>query len=192
RLDLAGDDLRLEGVEPRLVGGRHLRADLAQGDAAVLQVERDVPAADQRAVLGRLDGEIDPSVHPLDRAGQDVRAEVRLVDVDAVAPDLLLLRRLERAQATGAGDREDDVRARGDLILRDRLALVLLGEGLRVADQHPRARDAFPRAGLVPGDERVDRRDLDARGRADDVLRAVLLRHQRGQAPDQVAVLLGR
>src|SRR4029079_6976070 len=41
RLDLAGDDLRLEGVEPRLVGGRHLRAYLAPGDDAVLQVERD-------------------------------------------------------------------------------------------------------------------------------------------------------
>src|SRR5581483_9282852 len=192
RLDLAGDDLGLQRVDPRDVGLRHLRADLAEGDAAVLQVERQVDATDQRAVLRRLDGQVDALVDAFHRARQDVRTEVGLVDVDAVAPDPLLLRRLERPQPARPGDREDDVRARGDLVRRDRLALVLLGERLRVADEHLRPGNALLRPGAIASDERVDRRDLHAGGGADDVLRAVLLRHQGGETPDQVAVLLGR
>src|SRR5438309_1725060 len=54
-LDRAGDDLLLQRVDPRDVGLRHLRADLAHRDAAVLEIEDEVVAGDQRAVLDGLD-----------------------------------------------------------------------------------------------------------------------------------------
>ena len=147
-------------------------------------------AGHQRAGLDRLDEPEDAEIDALHRARQDVRAEVRLVDVDAVAPDTGLLRRRKRAEAARACDREDDLRTGRDLVLRDRLALVLRDEVLRVADQDLRPGDALPSAGPVAGDERVDRRDLHAARRADRVA-ARALRHQRGEAADQVALLLG-
>src|SRR5262245_30528716 len=131
RRELPGDDLRLQRLDLRDVRLRHLRADLAEGDAAVPQVEDDVAVADERPVLRGFDGEVDPLVHPLHGAREDVRAEVGLVDVDTDAPDVLLLRRLERTEPAGAGHVEDDMRAGRDLVERDRLALVLSDEVLR-------------------------------------------------------------
>ena len=54
-----------------------------------------------------------------------------------------------------------------DLVQRDLLALVLVDEVLRVAVQRLDARLGLLRAVLVAGDERVDRRDLEAADRAD-------------------------
>ena len=107
RLDLAGDDLRAKERDLLENRSRHDRADLAQGDAVVLQVEGEVAATLELAALRTLDGEVDAVVDALDRARQDVRAEVRLVDVDADALDAGLLRRVERAEAARAGDCED-------------------------------------------------------------------------------------
>src|SRR4051794_14295326 len=41
-LDLPGDDLITQGLDPCAVRRRHLRADLADRDAAVLQIEDEV------------------------------------------------------------------------------------------------------------------------------------------------------
>ncbi len=83
-----------------------------------------------------------------------------LVGVDADAPDALLLRRVERAEAAAARDLEDDDRARGDLVERDLLALRLVLEVLRVAVERLHARERGLRARLVAGDVAVDRRLL--------------------------------
>src|SRR2546421_994156 len=54
-LDLAEDDLVLQRVDACDVGPRHLRADLAERDAAVLEVEDEVMTRRQRAGADRLD-----------------------------------------------------------------------------------------------------------------------------------------
>ena len=59
--------------------------------------------------------------------------DVALVGVDADGLDVLLLGRVERAEAALARDREDDLRALVDLVERDLLALRLVDEVLRVA-----------------------------------------------------------
>src|SRR5437763_1576576 len=53
-------------------------------------------------------------------------------------------------------------------------------------------RVALLRPGLVAGEERVDRRDLDASDDADRLVAALDLRHRAGDAPDEVGVLLRR
>ena len=55
-----------------------------------------------------------------------MRAEEGLVGVDADPPDVLLLRRVERAETAAAGDLEDDARALLDLVQGDLLALGLV------------------------------------------------------------------
>src|ERR671931_209331 len=83
RLELAGDDLRLQRVDlrqPRLLQ-LGLLAELAEADAPVLQVEDEIaPALVALAGLCALHGQEDPLVHPLHRAGEDVRTEEALVD----------------------------------------------------------------------------------------------------------------
>src|SRR5919201_3491772 len=188
-LDLARDDLPLQRVHLGDVRLRHLRADLAEPEAAVLERERHVRPALELAVLRRTDDADHPQVDPLHCAREDVRPEVRLVDIDADAPDLLLLRRLQRAEAARPGDVEDDFRARGDLVQRERLALVLLRERPRVVDVDLDVLDALLRARRIAGEEVLHRRDRLAADAADDVA-ACLLRHQRGETADEVAVLL--
>src|SRR5258708_39633281 len=192
RHDRAGDDLRAENGDLLEERGRDVRADLAQAHAAVLQVERQVATTVELAALRTLDGEIHTGVDALDRARQDVRAEVRLVDVDADAPDPGALRGVERAEAARAGDVELDLRALIDLVLCDRLALRLIDEVLRVADEHRDAWVARLRAGLVARKEAVDRRGLDAADHAEGLLAALLLHHEPGEAADEVGVLLRR
>src|SRR3954466_820050 len=100
RLDLAADDLLLQSVDLREPGLLQLGllAELAQGDSAVLQVEDEVASTlVALAALRALDGQEDTLVDPLHRAGEDVRAEERLVDVDADCPSTGFLRRVERA-----------------------------------------------------------------------------------------------
>src|SRR5919202_3556241 len=128
RLELALHDLRPERVDlphhRRPDAPLQLRADLAERDAVVLQVEDEVRAALELVVLRVQDGVVDPDVHPLYRAREDVGAEVGLVLVDADPPDPGFLRGVERAVAARTRDGEDDLRARLDLVLRDRLAEV--------------------------------------------------------------------
>src|SRR5689334_22419731 len=152
RLDLAADDLPLQRVDlrdPRLLQLR-LLAELAEGDAPVLQVEDQVLAAlEAVARLRALDGEEDSDVHPLHCAREDVGTEVRLVDVDADGPAAALLGGVERAEAARACNAEHDLRARVDLVLSDTLALRLVDEVLRIADLHRGALHAVQRPGPV-------------------------------------------
>src|SRR3954470_7023087 len=181
-LDLIHDRLDLVGVLlPR-------RADLADPDAVVVQVGDHVGAALVAVVLDGLDRVEDRDVDLLQRARDDLRAEVGLVGVDADRLYALLLGRVDRAETARAGHLEDDLRALGDLIERDLLALVLRGEALRVAVERLDARVGLLGAGLEARDVVVHRRDLlaaDAGERA-----AVVLGVQRRQVADEVARLL--
>src|SRR5204863_3400471 len=89
RDDLSRDDLRLDLVDGVDLALRHLRTDLAEPDAALLQAVDDV-AALERAVRDFLDREEAGPVDLLGRTRQDVRSEERLVGVDADPPDVLL------------------------------------------------------------------------------------------------------
>src|SRR5262245_53137348 len=97
--DLPVDDLLLEVVDlvDDVLG--NLGRDLPDGDAAVGEVEDRVLAALEGAVRDGLDGVEDRGVHPLHRAGEDVRSEVGLVAVHADPPDALVGRRVERPEA---------------------------------------------------------------------------------------------
>src|SRR6185295_14724050 len=194
RLDLAADDLLLEGIdlrEPSLLQ-LGLLAELAKGDSAVLQVEDEVASTlVALAALRALDSQEDPLVDSLHRTGEDVGAEERLVDVDADRPLAGFLGRVERTETARTGNAEHDLRPRVELVLSHALALGLIDEVLRVPDLDRRAWDALLCAGLVPGEERVDRRDLDAADDA-DVLLALRGRDVCREAADQVAVLLCR
>src|SRR5437763_8869453 len=106
-----------------------------------------------------------------------------LVDVHADAPDARVVCGAERAEAARARDVELDLRAGVDLVLRDRLALRLVDEVLRVADLDSDARIAGLRARLVAGEERIDRRDLDAADDTDVLRAALLLHHEAREAP---------
>ena len=110
----------------REVRRRHFGADLAEPDAVVLQVEDRVPAARERACEHLLDRVVHGRVDALQRARQHLRAEVRLVGVDADPPHVLLLRSVEHAEAAAARHLEDDVRAGCDLAERGLLALGLV------------------------------------------------------------------
>src|SRR4051795_7911535 len=187
RRDLAVLDLVLDRLDP--VGVLLARrADLADADAVVVDVGHDVGAALVAVVLHGLDRVVDRDVDLLQRARDDLRAQVGLVGVDADRLNALLLRRVDRAEAAGPRDLEDDLRALRDLVERDLLALVLRGEALRVAVERLDGRIGLLRARLEARDVVVDRRDLlaaDARQRA-----TVVLGVQRGQVADEVAGLL--
>jgi hypothetical protein len=111
---------------------------------------------------------------------------------------VLLTGGVERAEPAGAGVREDDLGALLDLVQRDLLALRLVDEVLRVVHEHGRRWIARLHAGLVAGDEAVDRRNALAADDADDVLAVrvpagrgdPLLHDEARQVPDQVAALL--
>ena len=102
----------------------------------------------------------------------DVLAEVRLVGVDADPAHVLLLRGGEGAEAALARDLEDHVRAAGDLVERELLALRLVDEVLRVGVQGRDPRVRRLRARLVARDVAVDGRDLEPADGADHLLRA--------------------
>src|SRR4051794_24030110 len=186
--DLARLDLLHDLVHLVLVLGA-LRGDLAQADAAGLDVEHLVRAALEGAVLGGLDRVVDGHVDLLQGAREDLRTEVALVGVDADALDALLLGGVERAEAALAGDLEDDLRALGDLVERDLLALRLVDEVLRVAVERLDARVRRLRSGLEAGDVVVDRRDLLAADPAERG-RVVVLRREARDVADQVARVL--
>ena len=103
---------------------------------------------------------------------------------DAIAPGSV-----EGTETARTGDGEDHLRARVDLVLGDALALRLIDEVLRVADRDRRPRDALLRARFVTGEERVDRRDLEAAHHADALASGPRSYFCR-KAADEVAVLL--
>ena len=168
---------------------RRLRRELAEADALLLEAVDSVLTALEVTVLGVLDREEDGGVDAFQRRGEDVRAEEALVGVDADPPDLLRLRGVEGAEAAAAGHLEDDVRAGGDLIERELLALRLDGEVLRVAVERLDTGERCLGARLVAGDVPVDRRLLltaDAR----DCGRAVGLRGEARRVAGEIADLL--
>src|SRR5215216_640534 len=187
--DLARLDLLHHLVDLLLVL-RALRRDLAEADTARLDVEHGVRAALEGAVLDRLDRVVDGHVDLLEGARDDVRAEVALVGIDADALDVLLLRRVERAEAALAGDLEDDLRALRDLVERELLAEVLLDEVLGVAVEGLDVRVGLLGAGLEAGDVAVDRRDLLATDRGDHLVAALVLDVEPRQRSDEVAGLV--
>src|SRR3954470_9921537 len=158
-----GDVAVLDLVAGRGDLGLELRArgrDLADARAVVGQVERGVRPTLERAVLRRLDRVEHGDVDLLDGRGQDLRADVGLVGVDADALHRLLLGGVEDAEATLAGDLEDDLRALGDLVERELLALRLVDEVLRVVVERLDLGQDLLGPGLIAGDVAVDRRDL--------------------------------
>src|SRR6185437_13601880 len=82
----AGDHVRLVLVHRRDPRLRHLRADLAHADAAVLQVEQDVAATLERALRHRGHHVVDADIGLLQRAREDVLRDAVLVRVDAYPP----------------------------------------------------------------------------------------------------------
>src|SRR6185312_7174068 len=106
RLDLAGRELLRPGVELGDQGGalRCRGAHLAVADAAVLRVVDTVDPALPLRAAGELDRVVDPHVDLLQGAREDLLAEVELVGVDADAPVLVVLRRLDGAEAAATRD----------------------------------------------------------------------------------------
>src|SRR5580765_1626350 len=191
-LDLARDDLLLQLVHLFDEGLRHRRVDLADVHAAVLEVEEQVASAPELVLGDELRGLEDAVVDALDAGGEHALRVVVLVLVDADAPDAGLVRGLERAEPAAAGDLEEHLCALRDLVLGHRLALVRSDEVLGVADQDLDLRVVELRAVLVAGDPDVDRRDLQAADRADDLLAALLLGHLGGEVADEAAGLVRR
>src|SRR5581483_4345939 len=188
-LERARDDLLLVAVHQGDVGLRHRGVDLADAHAAVLQVEEEVGAAGELPVGDLLDRLVDAVVDALDAAREHLLREAVLVHVDADPPDVRLVGRLQGAQPAAPRDLEQHLRALGDLVLCDGLALVGRDEVLRVADQDLRPGHRLLRAEAVAGDPDVDRRDLHASDRADDLL-AHPRRHLRGEHADEAPGLV--
>src|SRR6185312_4026426 len=122
RSDLARGDLRLDRLQLRDDGRRHVRADLADARAVILGGEEVRRAALERPGLDLLDRVVHGHVDLLDRARQDEVAEVGLVGVHADAPDALLLRGGEGPEPAAARNLEDDIRVLRDLVQRELLA----------------------------------------------------------------------
>src|SRR6188472_980774 len=188
-LDLAGRELLRPSVQlgDQRSALRRGGAHLAVADAAVLGVVEAVDATLPLLAPGELDRVEHPHVDLLQGAREDLLAEVELVGVDPDAPVLVVLRRLDGAEAAAARDLEDHVGLLADLVQRDLLALRLVDEVLRVVVQGLDARLDLLRAVLVPGDVMVDRRDLLA---ADGPDHARLRLRRRGDPGEASGLLL--
>src|SRR5215217_5445847 len=169
--DLPGDDLGLERAG-------HRRADRAEADTAVLEGEAARATGLERPARELLDGVEHGHIQPLHRARQYVPAQMGLVDIDADAPNALLLRRVEGAEATGAGDLEHDSRSLRDLAQGDRPTFHRVGEVVGIAVQRREARIGSSRPCLVAAD------------RADHVLPGRERQHERSQVTGQITGLL--
>ena len=167
RGDLAVGDLLLDVFRRRDVCGVRIRADRPEPNALLIETEDRVAATLEGAVLSRFGRQEDRGVDALQGARQDVRAEKRLISIDADAPDLLLLRRQECTEAAATSDLEDGLRACRDLVEGELLALRLVFPVLRVAPLDVDPRDGGRCSGPVAGDVAVDRRLLEARDGAD-------------------------
>src|SRR6185312_15829758 len=122
-VDVAGADLLRDVVELLDQGcavGR-FGAHLPVADAAVRDVVERLAPAFERVLRHGLDRVEDRDVDLLRRARQDVWSEEGLVIVDADAPDMPLLRCLQRAEPTAARSREHGLGATSDLRERELL-----------------------------------------------------------------------
>ena len=193
-LDLAGRDLRPKAQESPAPRGLNPRGEPAVADTTVLdRVRRVDAAAERRAGLARqLDGGEHRDIDLLRRAHQHVLAEVTLVGVHADAEDVLLLRRVERAEAASARRpgrrpwrRFDVVAAPAPCTSPGRRSPVSSCASTFTCGY------AFFAALVVAAEEAVDRRQLLPADRSDHT-RAVrdVLRLQPGEVADEVAGLL--
>src|SRR3954464_717241 len=107
-LDLAGLELRVLRSHRALDRRGDLRTPLAVPDTADVGAELLVGATGELAVVGGLDRVVHGDVDTLERAGHHPRAEVALIGVDTDTEDLLLVRRVEHAEAALARDLELD------------------------------------------------------------------------------------
>src|SRR5262245_34464892 len=119
--DRAVHDLAAHAREPTLELGGDSPVDPAELDTTVAEV---VDGRCSEAARGKaVDGVEDASVVAADGAREDVRAEERLIDVDAHPPNVPLLGRHEGAEPTCTRDVEDDARPGRDLREREAAAL---------------------------------------------------------------------
>src|SRR5919204_1236129 len=191
-LDLAADDVAPDLLYLRDVRLRDARIDLAEPDAVLLQPVDGV-ATIERPLLHGLDRLEDGDVDALRRAGQNgLRSYVRLVGVDADRPHALLPRRVDHTEPAAARYLENDARAGRDLVQRHVLALRLIGKGriVRVAVNGLDPGIRGLRAGLVAGDEAVDRRLLLAADGAHDVRPRPPPLFEPREVPREIAHLL--
>src|SRR5215216_2605801 len=188
--DLPGDDLGPDVLDLCLERAGHRRAHRAEADTAVPEGEAGRATGLERPARELLDGVEHGHVQPLHRARQDVPAQMGLVDIDADAPNALLLRRVEGAEATGAGHLEHDSRSLRDLAQGDRPTFHRVGEVVGIAVQRRDARIGSSRPCLVAGNPPLDRRHLLAADRADHLLPGRERQHERSQVTGQITGLL--
>src|SRR4051795_2712726 len=188
--DPPGDDLLPDVIQLPQDRGGHVAADPSEPDTAVPQVEDGVAAGPERAAREPVQRVAHRDVRPAQRARQDVAAQIRLVDVDADPPDALLPRGIERAEPAVAGDVEQDPRALGDLVKRDRPAFGRVREVVRVGVEQHDARVGALRPRSVADDPAVDTGEPVPADRADNVAARPPLLHQAGQVAGEVARLL--
>ncbi len=162
-------DLLLDLLRRLDVRRVRVRAERAEPDSVLIEAEDRVAATLEGAVLSGLRRQEDGAVDALQRTRQHVRAEERLVGVDADAPDLLLLRREERAEAAAARDLEDAFDPAAIWFERELLALRLVVPVLRVPPLTIVPGTAAVAPALYPGDVTVDGRLLEPGDGADRV-----------------------
>src|SRR5918994_331904 len=142
-LDLAADDVRLQGVELGLELGGHLAVELVERrETGALVLQRaDVRLLREAAVLGCRDGVLHRDVQTLVDAGDDVRAVLLRADAavgvhpDGVDLAAAGLGRLQRALTGRAGHREQDVGTLADQALGRLLPALDVLEGLLTRDE---------------------------------------------------------
>ena len=110
-----------------LMRGGDGAVDALDAGALLGDAEHEVGAALELAVDELADDVDDGDVDALGGRGEQLLGAdlQRLVGVDADAPEALVASRVDGAEAALARDLEDDVRALGDLLLGEALALVL-------------------------------------------------------------------
>src|SRR4029450_1793063 len=138
--DLPGDDLGPDVLDLCLERAGHRGADRAEADTAVPEGEAVGATGLERPARELLDRVEHGHVHPPHRARQDVTAQMGLVDIDSDPPDPTLACRLQRPEAAGAGDLEDDSRALRDLAQGDRPTFHRVDEAVGIAVQRRDAR----------------------------------------------------
>src|SRR5262245_54885192 len=116
-------DLPADDSEPAEERRRKLRADPAETDAAVGQVEYDVGTRLPCSFREVSDREVRGGPGPEHCTRENVRTKHRLVDVDADSPYVMLPRGLQAAETAPTRDLENDSGSGGDLLPRHGTAL---------------------------------------------------------------------
>src|SRR5512133_2475548 len=135
-LDLAADDVRLEGIQLGLQLRGHLGVEVVERrqTCAIILQRAHVGLIGERAILRGLDRVRDSHIHPFVDTADDVGAVgLRTYAAVGVHPDGIYLastglRGLQRAEACWAGNRKNDVSTLADQALRRTLAPLLVLE----------------------------------------------------------------